>query len=84
MWFGLFVNVVEVSAMAKFKVGDKVTVRKDLIENNEYKMENGEIWEAERDMIKFKGKKVTISLVGCFDDYYELEEDEMEGCANDN
>jgi hypothetical protein len=53
----------------KYKVGDKVRVREDLIDGEEY----GAIRYFD-DMDEWKGKIVTISSVG--HDYYKIAEDE--------
>ena len=53
----------------KYKVGDKVRVRTDLVDCKNY----GEI-NYVSDMDEWKGKVVTISFVGN-DNYYEIEED---------
>jgi hypothetical protein len=54
----------------KYKVGDKVRVRNDLVDQKFY----GEI-NYVSDMDEWKGKVVTISFVD--DDYYEIEEDKQ-------
>lgn len=60
----------------KYKVGNKVRVRSDLIPYEEYGA-----WEFYESMEKQKGKVVTISEVG--DDCYGIKEDGEDGCWTD-
>jgi hypothetical protein len=66
--------------MAKYKVGDKVLVRNDLVEYEvRYHMEgNSEWWYFYPNMAEFKGKVVTITTYDSEDDAYEIEEDARE------
>lgn len=49
----------------KYKVGDKVKVRKDLKLNREYKMFNSAVWDDVTDgMMLLKGKLVTVDGIG--------------------
>lgn len=58
--------------MAKYKVGDKVIVRKDLIQGKTYHMENRRYHDsATSSMCEFAGKIVTISYA---DNVYGIEE----------
>lgn len=52
----------------KYKVGDKVRVRKDLELGKSYKMESGRGADVVRDMLPFAGEVVTIT--SCGDEYY--------------
>lgn len=59
--------------MAKYKVGDKVIVRKDLIQGKTYHMENRSYHDsATSSMCEFAGKIVTISYAN---NVYGIEED---------
>jgi hypothetical protein len=53
----------------KYKVGDKVRVRSDLVINKRYG--DGVLFRS--DMTRYEGQVVTISRVG--DDFYKIEED---------
>ena len=52
----------------KYKVGDKVRVRKDLELGKSYKMESGRGADVVLDMLPFAGEVVTIT--SCGDEYY--------------
>jgi hypothetical protein len=64
--------------MAKYKVGDKVIVRRDLVVGQVYEMETGTYTDTfEAPMRKFAGQEVTISEVIEKDSisWYHLKED---------
>lgn len=57
----------------KYKVGNRVRVRKDIKYGEHYLMENGDEWDCvTKEMLKFRGKVVTISYAGS---KYRIEED---------
>lgn len=55
----------------KYKVGDKVRVRDDLVVDKRYG-NKGDVWFRE-DMARYKGREVTISMVGR--DFYRIKGD---------
>ena len=60
----------------KYKVGDKVRVRSDLIENDYYYMEHGETKNyVVSPMMIFRGLLVTIANIDLVCQQYEIEED---------
>lgn len=60
--------------MSKYQVGDVVLVRSDLNLQDTYFCETGEGWDnAMSEMLKFRGKAVTISKVDS--DGYNIEEE---------
>jgi hypothetical protein len=66
----------DVKQTTKYKVGDRVRVRKDLTTNKSYKMmDSSSGYVAVGSMFKFVGKDVTISKV--FGDYYHIEENNL-------
>lgn len=57
----------------KFKVGDKVRVRTDLVEGERYWMDDGDVENAYvGSMVSFAGKVVTIASAGT---QYHIDED---------
>lgn len=66
----------------KYKVGDKVQVRKDLNDDDEYWMEDGsQVNHATEDMVKLKSRICTIKSTD--NGQYKLEEDPNNWCWTD-
>lgn len=63
--------------MAKYKVGDKVRVRKDLVKGNRYKMKSNDYSDrVVQEMYEKAGKVVTIKRVSSSEYGYIIEEDD--------